>query len=430
MSTRKLHPAIDVDGETLLLARVTDDMSEVHWITSDRRLVPLDEIKDRLRLVPRPLEDLVGRWPGDNVTEYITSRSTPSFLDVATLYHRAFSEALEFPDPMQTSLAVAWAMGTYFHRLFRSYPRLLVTGEFESGKSKLMELLTLLCWNAPCWGIPTAAPVFRVIHEWRPTLMLDEMEHLDKEEMKNLVAIINAGYKRTIRVPRVEGDKQRHTETFEVYSPMAIAGIRGANLVTASRCVPISLLRALDTSKLNFEVDAQNALYAEARSYMHWVLLGRWREVQAHYEQVEVPSWLNGRPRELWKPLLVIADMIDRENPRGVVVPPMRPSLVALAREYVRNRESVRPEIEALVRVLQEKLASASTIELAPKDLTQPLQDQLGWPHPPDPRQIGRWLEQLGCPRRRTKTARMHVVDQGQLEIFIKRYGLDVKTEE
>jgi hypothetical protein len=429
VSTRKLHPAIDIDGDTLILGRVTDDMSDVHWVTSDRRLVALDEIKDRLRFVPRPMEDLVGRWPGDNVTEYITSRAMPSFLDVASLYHRAFSEALEFPDPTQVSLAVAWAMGTYFHRLFRSYPRLLVTGEFESGKSKLMELLTLLCWNAPCWGIPTAAPVFRVIHEWRPTLMMDEMEHLDKEEMKNLVAIINAGYKRTIRVPRVEGDKHRRTETFEVYSPMAIAGIRGANLVTASRCLPISLLRALDTSKLNFEVDAQNALYIQARCYMHWVLLGRWQEVRAHYDQVEVPSWLNGRPRELWKPLLVIADMIDQVNPSGVVIPPMRPALVALARDYIRNRESVTPEIEALVGVLQEKLVGVSTLELTAKDLSEPLQDRLGWAHPPDSRQIGRWLDQLGSVRRRTKTGRLHVIDHQHLAAFVRRYGLDSGTD-
>jgi hypothetical protein len=430
MSARKLHPAIDIDGDTLIIGRVTDDMSYVHWVTSDRRLVSLDEIKDRLRLVPRPLEDLVGRWPGDSVIEYISSRTTPSFLDVATLYYRAFHQALEFPDPLQVCLAVTWAMGTYFHRLFRSYPRLLVTGEFESGKSKLMEVLTLLCWNAPCWGIPTAAPVFRVIHEWRPTLMLDEMEHLDKDEMKNLVAIINAGYKRTIRVPRVEGDKQRHTETFEVYSPMAIAGIRGANLVTASRCVPVSLLRALEASKLNFEVDAEDALYREARSYMHWVLLGRWQEVRAQYENVEVPTWLNGRPRELWKPLLVMADLIDQANPRGVVIPPMRPSLVGLAKSYIQDRETVRPEMEALVSVLRQKLVGLSTLEITAKDLAIPLQDKLGWARPPDLRQIGRWLANLGCAQKKTHTERLHVVEAGRLEAFAKRYGLDNETEE
>jgi len=412
----------------LIIGRVLDDLSGVQWVTSDRRLLELDDIKDQLRFAPRPMDDFAGRWPGDQVMQYLTSASTPSWLDVAVLYHRALADALEFPNPAHVALALTWAMGTYVHRLFRSYPRLLVGGEFESGKSKLLELLAHLCWNAPAWGIPTTAPVFRTIHEWRPTLLLDEMEHLDRDDLPNLVGILNAGYKRTLRVPRVEGDKHRRTETYEVYSPVALAGIRGANLVTTSRCLPITLLRAADPTKLDFEIDDANPLYVEARSLMHWVLLGRWQEVRAHYAEVELPDWLHGRPRELWKPLLVMADLIDRANPRAVAIPSLRPALVGLAREHVESRETVRPEIAALVEVLADKLTGASQLEVSAKDLIQPLQDALGSPHPPTAQRIGTWLRQLGFARQRDRRAKYHVVDRLTLEAFARRYGLTISS--
>lgn len=93
---------------------------------------------------------------------------------------------------------------------------------------------------------PTSAVLFRLIHEFRPTLLLDEMEALGGEQARDVLAVINAGYQAGATVPRVEGKDTRRVKGFPVYAPLACAAIRAPNPTTADRCIPVVMLRGRD----------------------------------------------------------------------------------------------------------------------------------------------------------------------------------------
>jgi hypothetical protein len=65
---------------------------------------------------------------------------------------------------------------------------------------------------------PTPAVLYRLVHEFRPTMLLDEVEALSQDDKRDVLAIVNAGYKVGATVPRCEGKEQKRVECFEVYA--------------------------------------------------------------------------------------------------------------------------------------------------------------------------------------------------------------------
>src|SRR5262249_11274962 len=152
-------------------------------------------------------------------------RDTSTFCEVLSLTISALERAVEFPRREHRVAIAAWNVGTYFHRMFLSFPRLSLSGERESGKSKVLTLLGAMSWNGMLMLNPTPAVLFRLVQEFRPTLLLDEIEDFGQEDRKDILSIINSGYKKGATVPRCEGKEVRRVEKFDVYSPLAMAGI-------------------------------------------------------------------------------------------------------------------------------------------------------------------------------------------------------------
>ncbi|HAM58046.1 MAG TPA: hypothetical protein DCQ64_22585, partial [Candidatus Rokubacteria bacterium] len=126
-----------------------------------------------------------------------------------------------------------------------------------------------LCVNA------TPAVLFRLIEETRPTLLVDEAEALESDHRRELLGIINAGYKRGATVPRVEGDRPRRVEFFDVFTPIALAGIRGLHATTEDRCLPLVMQRGSDRARVNAEVNPEAPALARIRDGCYRLLLTR-----------------------------------------------------------------------------------------------------------------------------------------------------------
>src|SRR5262249_14889845 len=135
-------------------------------------------------------------------------------------------------------------------------------------------------------------------------------------------------------VPRVEGKDVRTVETFEVYGPMALAGIKGLNATTEDRTIRLVLQRGMDRSRVNAEVNPAASTFASIRHGAYRLLLTRWQDVLREVAAASIPNWLNARPRELWKPLLILATVADLESGLGI-----RADLLALASEHVENQD-------------------------------------------------------------------------------------------
>ena len=420
----RLHPALHIDEHGVVLGVITA-IGDYQLVTSGGDLIGAEGAKSVLKFPPRSYAGLAGRWPEADLHDWVLTRTAPTFSDVLALLLHAFERALEFPRRELRAVFAVWALSSYFFPLFLSFPRLALSGEKESGKSKVLGVLRETAWNALLMLTPTPAVLFRLVSEFRPTLLLDEMEGLSGDDAREILAILNSGYKVGGAVPRCEGERTKRVELFEVYAPTAMAAIRSLNTVTESRAIPVTMQRGTDASKLNAEIDPADPLYGRIRSGCYRLLLERWHSVQSACQSTPIPPWLNGRARELWKPLLAVAAVADAEDGLALTV-----DLHALAREHVEDREGASTEAEALLALLADQLGSTDRLTVRPGDLREALRDRLGWRDSPSAEAVGSWLRRLGF-RRSTKDRQRarYEIARSTLHEVAARYGSTVVEE-
>jgi hypothetical protein len=182
--------------------------------------------------------------------------------------------------------------------------------EKESGKSTLLEALSLVVarpWKAIT---PSEATLFRKIDKDAPTLLLDEVDTIftPRNEREGLRAILNGGFERSGTIPRIIGEgKSMKTYDFKVFCPKAIAGIGRVPDTVASRSIPIRLQRKAVGEKVNrFRrrvVGPEAAMLRDAAAKWAAAHLDELRDVWP-----QLPDELTDRQQDVWEPLLAIAD--------------------------------------------------------------------------------------------------------------------------
>jgi len=396
---RRVHPAIHFDGDGFasigIVTLGSDGKEATEVVTSMRGRFPTEAISPALAAHPLLYPDLLNRWRPEDVARFLAREDDPPTFEsaVARTWER-LENLLELGRDCETVALATWAVGTYFHPAFLAYPRLDLRGERGSGKSKTLAILAAVSFNGLLRVSPTPAVLYRLGERLCPTFCLDEIESLASDEKREILAILNAGYKAGGRVDRCEGDDQV-VKSWSIYAPVALAGIAGVNRTTEDRAVTLVLARGKDRGRLNADVDPADLRFAEIRDMCHRLALTRWKEVAETYRTLTLPEWLNGRERELWRPLLAIASLADREA--GDL--DAGRDLLELAREQGQERAGLSDEAEALVSVLAEKLVGAAEIIVSPGDLCSNLQEALRWERAPRPETVGRWLKRLKVPR-------------------------------
>ncbi len=392
---RHVHPALHFEATWASVGVIRLIEAGPAWflITSQQQVHAFSEASGGL-LFPSPVYSaLMGRWPEEELQTFLNGSQGGSFAKMAALIIDQLRSLVELKHSAEYAVITAWAIGTYFFPLFAAFPRLNLIGEKGSGKSKLQALLAEVCFNGLFRVNPTPAVLFRLAAALRPTLCLDEVEGLSTEDRREILAIINSGYKRGAAVDRVEGDERRIV-SYPVYTPVSLSGIRELNAVTEDRAIVLVMEKGQNPSRLNAIVDPANPIWGTIRSLGYQLALTRFSDVSATYERLQMPHWLMGRERELWTPLLVMAQMIDAEGNLGITS-----DLLALAQTHIEERSNFSAEAEALVGVLEGMLVGKTEIELRPGDLCGALETALNCKHI-SPQMVGGILRRLGFLRK------------------------------
>jgi hypothetical protein len=416
---RRIHPALHFESDGFAAVGIVTidatgtDSTEI--VTSTRERFPTEAIGPALAGRPFAYADLVNRWRPEDVTRFLDGEDEPPTFEraVAQIWDRLDS-LLELGRDSETVALAAWAVATYFFPIFLAFPRLDLRGERGSGKSKALSILAAACFNGLLRVSPTTAVLFRLAEPLRPTFLMDEIEGLAGDEKREILSIINAGYKAGGRVDRCEGD-DRVVRSWSIYTPLAMAGIAGVNRVTEDRSITLVLTRGRDLTRLNAEVDPADPRFASIRDLCIRLALTRSQEVRDANQALVLPDWLVGRERELWRPLLTIATLADREAGDLNLVS----DLLTIAREQGQDRAGLSDESEALVSVLDDKLVGASEMIVSPGDLCEELRAALRWKDAPRPETVGRWLKRLKIPKapRSAEGVRYIVTAAGLAEI-------------
>jgi hypothetical protein len=170
-----------------------------------------------------------------------------------------------------------WIIGTYVHKRFISFPRLFINAMKGSGKSRLLQILKALCWNATVQTNMSEAVLFR--NASKQTFLFDESEGISSKEQNTIRELLNAGYKRGTEVKRMrksftKDGEQQIVETFDLYSPVALANINGMEDVLGDRCVTIVLEKSKDPSRtLLLEDFEENMLIRDLKFALTTILV-------------------------------------------------------------------------------------------------------------------------------------------------------------
>ena len=140
------------------------------------------------------------------------------------------------------NILALWVIGTYIHKQFPTYPYLFFNAMKGSGKTRLMRLLAAISRNGKIVANVSEAVLFRTASF--STIFIDEFEHISKRGKETLRELLNAAYKKGIKVERAykikSGEREGQAiESFEVYCPIAMANIEGMENVLLDRCIPL-----------------------------------------------------------------------------------------------------------------------------------------------------------------------------------------------
>lgn len=151
-----------------------------------------------------------------------------------------------------------WIIGTYLHHEFESFPYLFLNAMRGSAKTRTLKLICAVAKDGNLLTSPTEAVLFRM----NGTLGLDEFEGVASKDKQAVRELLNASYKKGIKVYRMKkkkvlGQEEQVVEEFEPYRPIAMANIWGMEEVLGDRCISLTLEKSDDPLKTRLIEDFQ-----------------------------------------------------------------------------------------------------------------------------------------------------------------------------
>jgi len=114
---------------------------------------------------------------------------------------------------------------TWFYDQFSELPYIRAIGDYGCGKSRFIKVLGSISYKPMfTMGASTVAPLFRVIEQFRGTLVLDEADLKYSDTNSEMVKILNNGFQKGFPVLRCSNSKNNHeVEAFNVFCPKIVA---------------------------------------------------------------------------------------------------------------------------------------------------------------------------------------------------------------
>ena len=225
-----------------------------------------------------------------------------------------------FPSEQDRYAVATWALHTWALDAFDNTPRLaLLSAEKGSGKTRVLEILELVCRN-PIQTVNVSVPVlFRLTGgELPPTILFDEAETMlgyrVAKEHEDLRGLVNAGHRRGSAVYRMvmDGKGGGEPERFETFAPVAFAGLEELPETVMARSVVVRMRRRTRSETVeNLRHRQGLRITAELRDTLEaWSLRSDLHDaLHKLLEDLVPPAGVEDRAADVWESLLVLGEL-------------------------------------------------------------------------------------------------------------------------
>ncbi len=285
------------------------------------------QLLDGVAVSVRIVQAAVGKDAADHIAAGKTLEELRPFADATPIdgaellddIERFVGPFLALPTAHHLVVLCLWVLHTWCVGAFYVTPRLVLDSpEPGSGKTRVLEVLALLCHGAKLTLSTTTAALYRRIAaagDNPPTILQDEADAVwgrtASPQAEDLRALYNAGYKRGATVDRCEGDaKNMRVVEFRVFAPVVLAGLAGRlpkTVIDRSAAVFHMRRRAPDEYVADFRERDAEATAAPLRARME-----RWEALNFDAlaaARPVMPEGVRDRPAECWEALLAVADV-------------------------------------------------------------------------------------------------------------------------
>jgi putative DNA primase/helicase len=265
--------------------------------------------KERGAVMPKEKDDTM---QGMEVTiPDIESWKEPVVLsEVLTEAEKVFNTYIHFRREDDSLTATLWCAQTHAVDFLVKYPYLGARSpEPDCGKTTLLGIIYNLVKRPFMASSATSASIFRLMHLYHPTLIIDELDTMLQKDPE-FFGILNSGHSKKGGVlVRVLGDEQT-VQAFITYGPKAYGIIGQAPAAFASRSLPIILERKMAEDNILDYPDEDDAELVKQLQVLA-SKMARWTQDNEQAIRACKPdtSGLTNRKRDNWRPLLVYATL-------------------------------------------------------------------------------------------------------------------------
>lgn len=241
-------------------------------VTEDEFRAQVELAKSGIRLTPNSANEMLAEGH-----EALTKARDELMEEERIHMNRAFDMIMEQLDywmdmPLEARKVVAiWIIGTYIHDGFNTYPYLFLNAMRGSGKTRLLRLISHLGnkGDGTIQNDMKEAVLFRM--QRNKVLCIDEFENVGAKDKATLRSVLNAAYKKGLKIVRMrkavsrEGEKYVPDE-FEPFMPICMANIWGMEEVLGDRSITLTLEKSSDyKTKLIETFDKENPAFLEIK---------------------------------------------------------------------------------------------------------------------------------------------------------------------
>lgn len=212
-----------------------------------------------------------------------------------------------FSDPSCILPLSLWVMATHLWPDFDAFPYLVITSETKrSGKTRLSEVLSFMAANSKNVSGNTAATMFRIIRDQKPTIFIDEAESNSGEAADVMRAVLNVGYRKGQVIPRM--GKGGVVEEWPAYCPKVFVLIGDVRDTLRDRSIVVKMQRGHAPERFLYDVAqaAGNAI----RDTIAESILDYKTAILDYYMTSQGLEFLSDRDEEIWLPLFAVCHAV------------------------------------------------------------------------------------------------------------------------